>query len=568
MKSEKIYRLAIFFVEHIKDKLIAKLHELGIVEIKEAVINTRFDPSHDLSLLSNLDYELQTIKPGNKILDSIDYNYVLQKAKRLRELYKNAKLLNDEKKRLLDNIQDSELVMSYINYDKLPEGYKLIAFQIDEKDLKDKKNWEVYRLPDNKLIVFILTETGQKVELPDKAEILYVPNSKEELMQMRNRIKEINKEIISINDEIEKIESDEYLQDVKFSIMVYLERENVAKLIGKGEGYGLIECYIPEKNLSLLDEIKREFNDDIYIIYEKLEDSPVVYINNPDYVKPIEPVSYSFGGIPNYKDIDPSLLYYLLFPIMFGFIVGDVIYGIIIMILAKYVESRFKQGIFNGMAKLWFMGGVWSIIFGIIFNEFAGFELLGFTLFHRGDHVIEYLGFSLIIGYIHLTLAYILNIKKHIKHLDHVLPSIAWLILLNVLALYLLGIFSEWFYIVIIIAILILYKEEGILGIIELPSILSNLISYVRLAILGIVGVILASLINRLFLPDLFSLIFFIVFHLLHILLVILEGSIQAGRLNIVEFRSKFFEGGGRFLNVFSINKVKGEQRWQNRQLD
>lgn len=565
MRSEEIYRVGIFFVDNIKHDLIARLHELGIVEIKEAVIKDRFNPSYDISLLSTLDYELQTIRPGNKLLqiDSIDYNLILQKAKRLKELYKQHKILNDEKKRLIDELQDAEIILSYIDYDKLPEGYKLIAFQIDDKELKREKNWEVHRLPDNRNIVFILAEAKEKIELPDKAEIMYVPNSKAQVEQIRARIKEINKELININDEIQKIENDEYLQNVKFSVMVYLERENSIKLIGRGTGYGLLECYVPQRHLEMLiNNIKLQFKDDVHIVYEKLKNSPVVYIDNPSYVKPIEPISYAFGGIPSYKDIDPSIFYYLLFPMMFGFIVGDVIYGLIIMMLARFVEARLQQRMLKSMAKLWFIGGVWSVIFGLVFNEFAGFELLGITLFHRGDHVMEYLGFSLIIGYIHLTLAYLLSIWKYFTpkpDWHHILPSAAWLILLNILALYLLGMFSEWMYLLIALSILILYKEEGILGIIELPSILSNLISYVRLAILGIVGVILASLINKLFIPELFSLIFFIIFHILHILLVILEGSIQAGRLNIVEFRSKFFKGGGRFLNVFSINKLKGE---------
>jgi len=44
---------------------------------------------------------------------------------------------------------------------------------------------------------------------------------------------------------------------------------------------------------------------------------------------------------------------------------------------------------------------------------------------------------------------------------------------------------------------------------------------------------------------------------LLHTLLIILEGSIQAGRLQILEFGTKFFKGGGRFFKPFSIIKSR-----------
>ncbi|MCS7122628.1 MAG: hypothetical protein NZ908_01575, partial [Candidatus Micrarchaeota archaeon] len=368
-----------------------------------------------------------------------------------------------------------------------------------------------------------------------------------------------------IKSEIEKIENDPYLRDVKLSVMIYLDRESVMKRVGKGNGFGLVECYVPERFLSnLKSSLEHSFGKDVEIVYEELEDSPVVYIDNPKAVKGIERVSYGFGGIPSYRDIDPSTFYYLFFPIMFGFIVGDAVYGILIMILSKMLERRFVNGILNSMAKMWYMGGFWSIVFGIIFDEFAGFQILKLPfLFHRGDHINEYMIFALVLGYIHLMLSYILNILKHLDHhrdIGHIMSSLGWMVLLSILMSVVLGVFSDWMLILGAVAVIFILKEEGFIGLIELPSIISAFASYVRLAVLGIVGVVFAQLINSLlnlnFLP---SLIFVIVFHLLHLVLIVVEASIQAGRLNLVEFRTRFFRGGGRFLNLFSVKKVRGE---------
>ncbi|MEM1970847.1 MAG: V-type ATPase 116kDa subunit family protein [Candidatus Anstonellales archaeon] len=571
MRSEPIYRVGIFFVNDIRDKLIAKLHELGIVEVKESEIENRYEVSELHSLLSSLDYDLQTIRPGNNLLDvnEIDYLKVEQTAKRLKELYKQRKELVDKYKMLLDRLEDAEIVMSYVNYDRLPTGYKLIAYRINKREIDLKKlddTAEVYELPNNQFLILILADQNKQVIVPERADLMYVPNSYDEIDKMRDEIRQINKEIQLLTSEINNIETDPYLRDVKFSIMVYLNREDVKKMIGKGKEYGLLECYVPRRYLNnLKSSLENTFGNKIEIIYEKLENSPVVFIDNPKVVKDFEQVGYQFGEIPNYKDIDPGIFYYIFFPIMFGFIVGDVVYGIGIMIIAKLIQLRMKEGILRQMSSLWFVGGIWSILFGLIFNEFAGFELdLIPTIFHRGDHVLEYMGFAIVLGFIHLMLAYTLNIVKHLTpepDWEHIITSLSWMSILAIVFSYIAGFFQEWMLIIAILGVLIIAKEEGLIGIMEIPSLLSNLVSYLRLAILGIVGVILAKLINLLLNIGWVSLIFVIIFHILHIGLAILEASIQAGRLNIVEFRTKFFKGGGRFLNFFSINKLKGESQ-------
>lgn len=569
MKSERIYRVAILFVESIKDRLIAKLHELGIVEIDDSTLQSKYDLSDLYSLFSNIDYELQTVKPGDRVLniDEIDYNRVMEIAKRLKELYKSKKELIDRQKNLLDRIEDGEVLMSYIYYDKLPKSHKLIAFQVDRRDIDINKyeDAEVYELPNRKYLVIQLLNKDAPLKIPEKADLMYVPETFEELDRMKMEIREINRRLEEIQGEIDKIENDPYLRDVKLSVMVYLDRESVMKKIGKGKGFGIIECYVPERYLNnLKSSLEYSFGKDVEILYEKLEDSPVVYIDNPKAVKEIEKISYSFGGIPSYRDFDPSFLYYLFFPMMFGFIVGDAIYGVLIMILAKILEKKFEGRLLENMAKMWYVGGLWSIVFGIIYNEFAGFQIPQIpTLFHRGDHINEYMIFALVIGYIHLMLSYLLNILKHLDphpEIGHIMSSLGWMVLLTILMSVVLGLFSDWMLILAAISIIIIIKEEKLTGLIELPSIISAFASYVRLAVLGIVGVVFAQLINSLlnlnFLP---SLIFVIIFHLLHLVLIVVEASIQAGRLNLVEFRTRFFKGGGRFLNIFSIKKVRGE---------
>ncbi|MEK6843360.1 MAG: V-type ATPase 116kDa subunit family protein, partial [Candidatus Micrarchaeota archaeon] len=100
----------------------------------------------------------------------------------------------------------------------------------------------------------------------------------------------------------------------------------------------------------------------------------------------------------------------------------------------------------------------------------------------------------------------------------------------------------------------------------ELPSLLSNILSYLRIAALGLSGVIISQIINQLPVDfdgffsmislqrpfDLGLLVSFILFagmlilgHVIALGLAILESGVQSLRLHYVEFFSKFYEGGG-----------------------
>jgi V/A-type H+-transporting ATPase subunit I len=306
--------------------------------------------------------------------------------------------------------------------------------------------------------------------------------------------------------------------------------------------------------------------------------------------------SYS---LPNYFELDPTMAYLVALPIIYGMIVGDVVYGIMSIILGWLLMKRFKNSyIMYNVSKIWFYSGIPTIAFGLFFDEFAGmshFKISQFvqswtgiqllsaplwTGFHRMEGVLALIALSALVGVMHLTLGFIFGAVNEWNHnRKHAFAKIAWIgvELGMILALlpFLPGMLPELGRIdpgltmpgmvLLLISIIVIAATEGIIGIIEIPGLIGNILSYSRIAAIGVVGVVIAELLNEFIIPNpanglLMALLLtpiFLMFHLLNCFVAMFESLVQGGRLNIVEFRSKFMHGGGGIFVPFALYSKK-----------
>ncbi|MDE1823472.1 MAG: V-type ATP synthase subunit I, partial [Candidatus Micrarchaeota archaeon] len=89
-------------------------------------------------------------------------------------------------------------------------------------------------------------------------------------------------------------------------------------------------------------------------------------------------------------------------------------------------------------------------------------------------------------------------------------------------------------------------------------------ISYVRIMGFGFASVLIASVINDAFTPDIGSgigvfllyLVVFVILHALNMALSTLEGAIQSVRLNFLEFFEEFYTGKGVKFRPFAYRRI------------
>src|SRR3990167_1091476 len=112
-----------------------------------------------------------------------------------------------------------------------------------------------------------------------------------------------------------------------------------------------------------------------------------------------------------------------------------------------------------------------------------------------------------------------------------------------------------------------LVAGEGPIAAVEIPGLASNIMSYIRIAAVGVGGVILAEAINQLLLPRLelspLGFIFFLLTLAAYLavqaascILVMFESFIHGTRLNVVEFFGKFYKGNGIRFVPFAAKRL------------
>ena len=175
-------------------------------------------------------------------------------------------------------------------------------------------------------------------------------------------------------------------------------------------------------------------------------DDPPVVQDNGSAAGPFELLVQAFGR-PKYTEFDPTLLVFLTFPAMFGFMIGDVGYGVLYAAIGFFMYSRF-EGAFRELGSVAMWAGGFTILFGIYF----GIDLFGYHAYQllpgdvhwpvagKGlspadlDWGLSFLVVSVVFGIVHLNIGHVLSfvstLKRHdVKHALYEAGS--WLLILN-----------------------------------------------------------------------------------------------------------------------------------------
>ncbi|HYW82530.1 MAG TPA: V-type ATPase 116kDa subunit family protein, partial [Spirochaetia bacterium] len=360
----------------------------------------------------------------------------------------------------------------------------------------------------------------------------------------------------------------------------------------------------------------------VFEIESEEHDRPTL-LENPTRFKFFESF-IRFYSVPLSNEVDPSMIFAVAFPIFFGFMLGDVGYAVLILLISIWIIRRvnhpgrktvipgalrsfaakiLKPVQFKKLAKAMILGSFVGMVMGFVLNAYFGFAVNQYlfdylnTSFHAGlpaDGVFldpistrglktlllysGYVGlfmvsFGLVLGMLN---AYWMHQRKH------VIGKIGWFSVAWGLALFGLTLFRHGnvnpasnpiaggYIGMAVVGVGLIIYGEGTLAVIELPSIVSHIISYTRLLGILLASFVLAFVIDTQAVgtaaaPGLVyggigfaiaGVVLLAVGHVFNLVLGILEPGIQGARLLYVETFSKFLHGGGKQFAPFKGPRI------------
>lgn len=309
--------------------------------------------------------------------------------------------------------------------------------------------------------------------------------------------------------------------------------------------------------------------------------SPTALKNNK-FVQSFETITNQFS-VPNPKELDPNPLMSIWYWLIFGLMIGDMGYGLAMVIIFGYVAffTKIKGGI-KELSRIFFLTGISSIIAGALFGSLFGVTLYT-PVFDPIYNPIPVLILSIALGVLHIICALVMKAIMGFRKgewADTLASAISWILILVGVALLVVDMFEimriPYVGLILIglgVALIIIFNgwsqskwyQKGLsafTGIYNVTSYLSDLLSYSRILALALSSAVIAMTMNTLaglvggnaWWGIIISIPIYLVGHVFNFVMGLLSAYVHAGRLQYLEYYGKFYEGGGYLFDPLRYN--------------
>ncbi|MDE7379519.1 MAG: V-type ATP synthase subunit I [Clostridia bacterium] len=371
----------------------------------------------------------------------------------------------------------------------------------------------------------------------------------------------------------------------------------------------LLEAYVPVEAEESVKQALTEVSPAIYFEFSKpsADEMPPTLLKNNKIVRNFEAVTNIYSP-PNSREFDPNTVMAFFYSLFLGFIMADVGYGLMMILGGGFLwfKNSRRDNMMGRLGGVFAIGGIFTVIWGVLFNSFFGFSPLPFKVMPdldganmswslAGINVPALLIISMLIGVVQIFAGYVclaVQCWRRGKILDGIFDGIVWAVFSIGVGLAIAG-FVKQFNVPIlgtvggiiagaslVVAMLTAGRHEKLLGKFTkgfgsaygVINYASDILSYARLYGLMLAGAVIADIItsNSVSLISSGNVAFIIlgvaimvIGHVFNLAIGLLGAYIHDARLQYVEFYGRFYEGEGSLFNplgskhkhVYVLNK-------------
>lgn len=583
----KMKKASFIFLDAEKDSALKQIRKAGAVHLKQ-------DFSGSSDALSTLNSAYDRMEKAHMMLDP--------KVKVQDESYsaEAADALVTEVLEILDARKDAEDKRNSIASDLVKwepwgdfdpsevsilrsRGVDLRFYEMSKQDWdKLSESCRTYTVSTTKSAVFGIVAVTADEELPE-IEAVQLPEFGISELKQQDQAKE--KRIVEIEEQLLALAPRRGLLEKRMTVLEQdIQYESLRSGLGNEESLVYFTGFIPGRDGDVIKSLAAENGWAVILSEPTEEDIVPSLVENNRLVTTIKPLFDILDVLPGYREMDISLDFLISFTLFFAMIIGDAGYGTLFLLIAIFVRLRSKKGGpgFNLMYLLsfgaiawglltgnWFGSqtlGSWEPLKGLVIPQIAAFPEL-FSADLDSGNTIKYMCF--VIATVQLCIA-------RFKNFVFKMPSVVAFEQLGWLSM-LLGIYHIVLFLVLgispippyamkmigggLIAVIVFGQQEkgvnffkGVLrglnpiGLFQLfldsISLLSDIISYIRLFAVGLASLAIAISFNAMAAPMMQEpgvamvggALILLLGHSLNIVMGALSLIVHGVRLNMLEY--------------------------------
>lgn len=357
-------------------------------------------------------------------------------------------------------------------------------------------------------------------------------------------------------------------------------------------------AYLPEDAEESVKAAVLEVSNAAYMEFREPtdEDEPPTLLRNNQIVSNFESITNTYST-PNYREFDPNTVMSFFYSLFMGFIIGDAGYGVLMAVVGGLLwwKNRARPSGLSRLAGAFAVGGVFAVVWGLLFNSFFGIALFEKTFMPdpqkdmwslAGIAVPSVLIISMVMGVFQLFVGYLCKAVQHWRRgeiADGIFDGVVWALFSVGMALLIVGFVDEanvpilgtvgaiMAGVTLLLAMVTAGRKEKFFGKFTkgfgtaygVINYASDILSYARLYGLMLSGAVIAQIIAKYSGQFILSgqvpmvilgVLILVVGHGFNLVMNLLGAYIHDARLQYVEFYGRFFEGDGEPFKPLGSN--------------